>query len=51
MYIGLFVNEEELDNPQAEYYLVSYYVNGGLARDYLAANPRPDVAETLVRWS
>jgi serine/threonine protein kinase len=49
-YIGLFVEEGELDNSQGDYYLVSYYVNGGLARDYLVANPRPDVAETLVRW-
>jgi len=34
-YFGLFANEFDLTNELADLYLVSDYVNGGLARDFL----------------
>ena len=48
-YFGLFVKENEVTNELADFFLVSDYVNGGLARDYLVANRTPQVAEELVR--
>jgi serine/threonine protein kinase len=45
-YAGLFV---EADNPQSDYYIVSYFVNGGHAREYLAKTQTPEVAEKLIR--
>jgi serine/threonine protein kinase len=47
-YFGLFVKEVDLENASADFYLVSDYVDGGLAKDYLRANRTPQVAEKLV---
>lgn len=47
-YIGLFVEEGQTFDEGADFYLVSDYVNGGVARKYLAENWRLEAAETLV---
>lgn len=47
-YIGLFVSEEQLRDSLAHYFLVSFYVNSGPAREYLAQHRTPYVAEKLV---
>jgi len=46
-YFGLFAKEDELADELADFFLVSDYVNGGLARDYLVANRTAHVAEKL----
>ena len=48
---GLFVQEGRLTDPLADYYLVSGFVKGGLARSYLAEHRTPVVAEKLVRYA
>jgi serine/threonine protein kinase len=48
-YFGLFVKEVDLTNDLSEVYLVSDYVNGGLAKYYLKDNHTSQVAEKLVR--
>jgi hypothetical protein len=48
VYHGLFVEEGQLGDPLADYYLVSGFVNGGLAKAYLAQHRTPEVAEKLV---
>jgi hypothetical protein len=35
-------------NEFIDFYLVSEYVDGGLAKDYLADNAEPEIAEKLV---
>lgn len=50
-YIGLFVEESEASSDLYDFYLVSDYVNGGLAREYLAENRSPEIAEKLVSFN
>jgi serine/threonine protein kinase len=47
-YFGLFMKEADVANDLADLYLVSDYVNGGLAKHYLKANHTSQVAEKLV---
>ena len=49
VYVGLFAEQGNLARQLADYYLVSDFVNRGLARAYLADNRTPEVAEKLVR--
>jgi serine/threonine protein kinase len=47
-YFGLFVEEADLGNDLADLYLVSDYVNSGLAKHYLKEHRTSQVAEKLV---
>ena len=47
-YFGLFVEEAHLKNDFADFYLVSDYVNSGLAKHYLRDHHTSQVAEKLV---
>ena len=50
-YFGLFVEEADLKDDLADFYLVSDYVNGGLAKHYLKDHHTSQVAEKLVSGS
>jgi hypothetical protein len=47
-YFGLFVMNGDQTNELADFYLVSDYVNGGLAREYLSRHRTPANTEKLV---
>jgi serine/threonine protein kinase len=47
-YFGLFVKDSDQTNELADFYLVSDYVNGGLAREYLSHHRTPANTEQLV---
>jgi serine/threonine protein kinase len=47
-YFGLFMKDVDVANDLADLYLVSDYVNGGLAKHYLRENHTSQVAEKLV---